>query len=1319
MKKRLPENSFSLLSIVHKTALLVFATFIFNLSFAQQWGILGNENQVSSVASAYTSITVLDNVPYVVYVEGTSSGVGKVKRRNAATGVWEQVGGNLSSNISFTKIYSDKNNKLYVTYVDVANSSRLAVVTYNTATQAWEPLLSGNPYVSAGTVTYSISAFNSTARSGLAFDNGNVPYITYSERSSANYNPYVKRFVSGAWQTVGGAAVSTDTALSNNIAVDDNGVPYLVYIKQQTSTTASTGTIKTFRFNSDSTVWEDVSPVSPVAPGSASTGATTGARHTSIVMDSDYNPIVSYFNTSNSNRSTIIRYDKLTGTWSFIGTTGTRDAPYNTLIRDNGGNVYNAFTDLLVNGGSSPMARVFKLAYSTTFFSELKNSNLSRGVDSGSVSAVNIAVGNDTSKTYIVYTKTNSASVVTPVVQIFNLPVTTKAVTNITSTSAQTGGDVSSDGGPAITERGIVYGTAINPTTSNTKVMDASAGDGSFTTSLTGLVAATTYYARAYATSSAGTVYGNNVNFTTSSPDATSVVVQDNGSTVTLSNGIVKATITKSNASVTSLIYNGVEMITGGYNGGSLYWSWNMPNYQNPSGCTYTLTADPHNNNFDYAEIKLHMGWNSSASTAAMDVDVYYSLPRNASGIYASATLAHPAAYPALPGGEWRMAGYPNPTFDWLSVDSLRNRIMPSGSDMDNAVSVAGAPPEVYRLTTGVYKDKYECKYDYSADFGDINVWGWSSTSKNVGLWMTTPSKEYYPGGPKKRELMCHATPVLLNMFGGTHYGMGDETAVASGENWQKTYGPFLIYCNKVAAGTANANIALWNDAKTQAVTEQAAWPYSWYTNPAYVKESGRGTVTGKLVINDNGNPSPANTWVGLTIPQAGSTNAADFQHWSKNYQFWVKTDANGNFSIPDVLPGTYNLYAFGAGAIGQLTLANFAAVTAGNTTALGTVTWTPARTAATIWEIGTPDRTAMEYRHGTDWWTSNTYPNLHWGKFMDYGDEFPNDVNFNIGQSNIATDWNFVQPYDKNVQTTSPNWKVNFNLTTAPTAGSTASVYVALAENFSSALILNVNGVNVTSPTTGIVPGSSSNAMIRKGIHGAFSEVRFNFPASNLHAGSNQISFTLRITGGATSGEVMYDYVRLEAAGTNLPLPINISSIQAYKKQQDIQVEWTTQNEANISLYEVEKSTDGIRFLKQASVDAKGNNSSVNNYNWLDVNAINGNNFYRIKALSKNGEAEYTKVVKVNMAGGVSGMVAYPSPFTGNVINLQLNNIEKGKYRLILLNNLGQQIMQKDFEHNGGSSAQTLELNNVPHGTYQLQLTGNGNVFVQQLIKN
>jgi len=99
--------------------------------------------------------------------------------------------------------------------------------------------------------------------------------------------------------------------------------------------------------------------------------------------------------------------------------------------------------------------------------------------------------------------------------QISPPTVTTSAVTAISMTGATSGGDVVSDGGAAVTERGICWRTTANPTISNSHIR-ASSGTGSFTVKLVGLSQRTTYHVRAYAINASGIGYGNDIPFTTS-----------------------------------------------------------------------------------------------------------------------------------------------------------------------------------------------------------------------------------------------------------------------------------------------------------------------------------------------------------------------------------------------------------------------------------------------------------------------------------------------------------------------------------------------------------------------------------------------------------------------------------------------------------------------------------------------------------------------------------------------------------------------------------------------------------------------------------
>ena len=92
--------------------------------------------------------------------------------------------------------------------------------------------------------------------------------------------------------------------------------------------------------------------------------------------------------------------------------------------------------------------------------------------------------------------------------------VTTVEVTEIEGTTATTGGDVTADGGAAVTAKGVVYGLTTMPTVEGSKTVDGD-GLGEFVSHLTGLKGLTKYYVRAYATNSAGTAYGPELSFTT------------------------------------------------------------------------------------------------------------------------------------------------------------------------------------------------------------------------------------------------------------------------------------------------------------------------------------------------------------------------------------------------------------------------------------------------------------------------------------------------------------------------------------------------------------------------------------------------------------------------------------------------------------------------------------------------------------------------------------------------------------------------------------------------------------------------------------
>ena len=183
-----------------------------------------------------------------------------------------------------------------------------------------------------------------------------------------------------------------------------------------------------------------------------------------------------------------------------------------------------------------------------------------------------------------------------------------------------------------------------------------------------------------------------------------------------------------------------------------------------------------------------------------------------------------------------------------------------------------------------------------------------------------------------------------------------------------------------------------------------------------------------------------------------------------------------------------------------------------------------------------------------------------------------------------------------------------------------------------------------------------------------------------------------------------------------NQTLPVKIAQLNAYTKNNGIQIAWQVNNALDAEKYQIEKSNDGINFSSLTSVNA----TQANNYAGFDANPNEGNNFYRIKIFEKSGTTFYSSIVKVTIAKQNSGIVIYPNPVTSNQLNLQLNNLPKGQYQLNIVNKAGQAVYTTMLQHLGGSATQNVQLTSAVtnNASYQAILIKDTNKYLQSFIK-
>jgi len=584
------------------------------------------------------------------------------------------------------------------------------------------------------------------------------------------------------------------------------------------------------------------------------------------------------------------------------------------------------------------------------------------------------------------------------------------------------------------------------------------------------------------------------------------VRITDMKDQVILSNEFVKVSILKKSATISSINYRGLEMI------GKPHKNWNVVGSDDetrverfPRKLVYTIRQDPSKNDGERAEVSFKYIYEGDTSTMPLDIDLRFTLGKQDRGIYLSALWSHRKGFPAFQIGQGRILIVLNPKiFDFYTVDSKRRGIMATGQDVKNGLR--RNVKEANLLTSGINKGKVEHKYDYSAILAQTPTWGWTSTHNRVGFWMINPSFEYINGGPTQVGNTGHVETILMNHWQDGHYG-GEALQIEDNEAWEKFIGPFFMYCN---AGSNND--AMWMDAIKESENQRKNWPFNWVNAKEYLTKQERGILSGQIKVSDSYGAKFSNMWVGLANP----SNNINWQNEHKYYQFWVRADSLGNFSIPNIRPGQYNLYAFADGILGEYKKTDIT-ITTGENTNLGQLIYTPLRYGKPLWEIGIPDRSAAEFRHGDHYW--------QWGLYMLYPKEFPEDVNFTIGKSNWSTDWNYCQPVvigpDYQV-IRGTKWQINFDMPKKATGKATLRLAICGSRD-GEVIYVALNGKPIGN--TGHLP--SMGVMHRDGIRGKQFEIAIPFDAALLQEGKNTIQLSFNAKKWVFG--VLYDYLRLE----------------------------------------------------------------------------------------------------------------------------------------------------------------------------------------------
>lgn len=557
--------------------------------------------------------------------------------------------------------------------------------------------------------------------------------------------------------------------------------------------------------------------------------------------------------------------------------------------------------------------------------------------------------------------------------------------------------------------------------------------------------------------------------------DFADVSMKVNGMSVTLNNGKI-VVIIGSNGRVSSYKYNITKELLGS-NG--IYFDYTTANGNKALSPTkLTIIKDTP----EMCEVLY------SATSGNTIFEQGYIMRKNVAGLYTYVIATGTSTSNLEPIKEARVCTRLASTMLQGYVDWRMNGTIPSNEEMAVAEQETNTVQDAtYYLSDGsIYT-----KYNWANYIDNDTIHGLSDNY--YGMWNIPVSYEWINGGSERQELMVHATsksPITIQMLQGEHLG-GSAMVLNDGE--KKLYGPFLVYSNMKTPKITGPI----NDAKAIAVQQKTEWPFQWFDNELYPKV--RGTVNGHLNVTTG----QENSNVKVVLAQEKGVDPMVQTH---GYQFWTKTDENGDFCVKNVRPGTYYLYAYATtGEVTDMLEVDDIEVTEGEQD-LGTIDWTPTRYTDLLWMIGENDRRSSEY--------SLSDSQRQYGLW----NSVPATLTYTVGTSNPETDWYYAQ-------TKAGTWTIKFNLDKSYKGMACLTASLAGATNAGASVAVKVNNVSRGTWKPGVNDAAIYRSAIQSGRHWLMTTT---FPASALKVGTNIV--TLTMSGNGKNGGFMYDCIKLEA---------------------------------------------------------------------------------------------------------------------------------------------------------------------------------------------
>lgn len=114
-------------------------------------------------------------------------------------------------------------------------------------------------------------------------------------------------------------------------------------------------------------------------------------------------------------------------------------------------------------------------------------------------------------------------------------------------------------------------------------------------------------------------------------------------------------------------------------------------------------------------------------------------------------------------------------------------------------------------------------------------------------------------------------------------------------------------------------------------------------------------------------------------------------------------------------------------------------------------------------------------------------------------------------------------------------------------------------------------------------------------------------------------------------------------------PLPIELLHFSALPEGRKVHLQWQTASEYNNDYFTIQNTSNGIDFFDVGYINGSGNSNQKLDYDYYDVNPLNGISYYRLKQTDFDGNSSYSNLQSVYI-GDQAWVNVFPNPTKGPI---------------------------------------------------------------------